>query len=196
MGDYAKEIAEMWVDDTYRTKANDLFNNIMLQALWATRHEQDVANDVSAYRKAAEEADDYFADLIADDYFADLIADDYFADFNKEEIPSAATIPIPEDRLKRSARRKSDIRHKAKNAETLRRIYDKTKPDPEASRKADHAALDFKFFGRDIEDLVSKGKRLSEIGGVPKRKNYSKGTRRDPEVPMRGSGYKKSQNWK
>ena len=187
MGDYAKEIAEMWVDDTYRTKANDLFNNIMLQALWATRHEQDVANDVSAYRKAAEEADDYFADLIADDYFAD---------FNKEEIPSAATIPIPEDRLKRSARRKSDIRHKAKNAETLRRIYDKTKPDLEFNRRTDHAALDFKFFGRDIEDLITKGKRLSEIGGVPKRKNYSKGTRRDPDVPMRGSGYKKSENWK
>ena len=187
MRDYAKEIAAMLTEDTYRTKANDLFNNVICQALWAIHHEEEAEDIIALYRKAAEEADAYFADLIADDYFAD---------FNKEEIPSAATIPIPEDRLKRSARRKSDIRHKAKNAETLRRIYDKTKPDLEFNRRTDHAALDFKFFGRDIEDLVTKGKRLSEIGGVPKRKNYSKGTRRDPDVPMRGSGYKKSENWK
>ena len=175
-------INQIFEEEGYRTKANDLFNSVMVNALWSDRHERELDAEIATAKAAEEEADAYFAYI------------------NKEETPSSVTEEafnlIPEDRLKRSARRKADIRHKAKNGETLRHIYDKANADPEVNRKADHASLDFKFFGRDLDDLILKGKRLSEIGGVPKRKNYSKATRRDPDVPMHGSGYKKSENWK
>lgn len=179
----AKEIAQMWTDYA-KAKADDArFAQFVTNALWADKFNDEYSERTAAYIKAAEEADAYFATI------------------NKEETPlnfllrkEDLGVSAPAEK-KAAHRRKADIRHKAKNAETLRKIHAKA-TDNSFTRKSDRSAADFKFFNRDLDDLIRKGKRLSEIGGVPKRKNYSKATRQDPDVVMRGNGYKKSENWK
>ena len=179
-----REIAQMWADYAKRQMEIADFNRMICDALWADKHDKEEDELMLNRINAAKEITAYFGDALH---------------INKEETPQFDfTIPAPAEK-KKAHRRKTYFRNKAKNAQKLRSIYVRSKESEttEATRKSDRSATDFKFYGRDLEELILKGKRLSEIGGVPKRyKNYSKATRNDPDAVMYGNGYKKSCNWK
>ena len=181
----AKQIAQMWADYAKRKEIDSRLDKLICDALWADKHDKEIDDLLISYIKAENEIDSYFGT------------------YNKEETPldfllrtEDFDIPAPAEK-KKAHRRKTDKRHKAKNERKLRKIYARLKETGENTRKTERSSTDFKFYDRDIEELILKGKRLSEIGGIPKRyKNYSKATRNDPDCVMSGSGYKKSENWK